>query len=50
MFNYSFVEDYFQFSIFLVVYEMETANFCLLRVWTKSAFCEICIYQRYQIV
>jgi hypothetical protein len=32
MFNYSFVEDYFTFSIFLVVHEMETADFCLLRV------------------
>jgi hypothetical protein len=31
---------------------METdgsANFCLLRVWAKSPFCEIFI-QRYQIV
>jgi hypothetical protein len=46
MLNCSFVEDYFQFSIFLVVYEMKTANFCLLRIWAKSPFCEIFI-QRY---
>ncbi|CAH1366436.1 unnamed protein product [Tenebrio molitor] len=24
--------------IFLFVYEMETANFCLLKVWAKSLF------------
>jgi hypothetical protein len=49
MFNYSFDEDYFHFFIFLVVDEMQTANFCLLRIWPKSSFCEIFI-QRYQII